>query len=219
MRSSGYQRSSGVWDRLVWIQEELKRKVRIQPLQRKVLLVAGCDCGIRQDQGVGVVVVFKLPELEEVEYQYYQGRLTIPYRSGFLGFREVPLLIPAFQRLKHCPDLILVDGQGIAHPRNFGLACHLGVLINQPTIGCAKSRLIGRYQEPGLKRGSYSSLYNGTKRIGYVLRTKDRVRCLFVSPGHCTDLQDARRWTLRLAKPYRLPQVIRRAHHYARVLL
>lgn len=207
---------SVAWAKLRQDQEDLARRIKIKPLKDDIEFVAGCDCGIMGDVGIGVMTVLSWPALDEIEWQHVEERLSIPYRSGFLGFREAPLLIKAYRKLKTKPDLILVDGQGIAHPRMVGLASHLGVMIETPTIGCAKSRLIGDYRLPGLRRGSFASLTKKGKKIGYVLRTREGVRCLFVSPGHLTDFDDTIRWVLRLCPRYRIPRPIRLAHNHAR---
>ncbi len=135
-----------------------------------------------------------------------------PYVPGYLSFRELPALLSAFERLRGTPDLVVADGQGRAHPRRFGLACHLGVLLDVPTIGCAKSRLVGFHREPGLRRGSHTQLREGAECIGEVVRTRAGVRPVFVSVGHRVSLVTARRWILRLASRYRLPEPVRAAH-------
>ncbi|RKX70380.1 endonuclease V [candidate division WOR-3 bacterium] len=216
MLSSGSQRSSEIWADLSLLQQKLSKKVKIEPLSREVRLIGGCDCGIRKDKGIGVITVVELPGLREIEWSYWVGTIALPYRSGYLGFREVPLLVGAYRKLKNRPDLFLIDGQGIAHPRRIGLASHFGVVIDQPTIGCAKSKLIGDYREPPSTRGSYAPLLDGSELLGYVVRTKDNVRCLFASPGHRTDFPDALFWILHLTTGYRVPQPIRFAHHHAK---
>ena len=216
--STEYHKLSVAWGELQKEQDELAQRVVIKELPTSVKFIGGCDCSIREKIGFGVFVTLKWPELEEVECQHTSERFAIPYRSGFLGFREVPLLINAYYKLKSKPDLILVDGQGIAHPRRLGLASHLGVLINKPTIGCAKSRLIGSFKIPGKRRGSYSALTDKGEKIGYVLRTRDNVRCLYISPGHLVSFKETIDWVIKLSPRYRLPEPIRRAHNYTQRL-
>jgi deoxyribonuclease V len=145
-------------------------------------------------------------------------KLSFPYVPGFLAFREGPAIIAAIKKLFHIPDLILVDGQGIAHPRQFGLASYIGVRLDIPTIGCAKSRLIGDYKEPGNKKGSWSPLGLGDDIVGAVLRTKDNVRPLFISPGHRTDVKSAILLTLSCLGNYRIPEPIRCADIHSKII-
>lgn len=156
------------------------------------------------------VVVVSLPELLLVESACVLGRVTFPYVPGYLSFREGPHLLRAFARLKRRPDLILFDGQGIAHPRGFGLASHLGVLLNCPSVGCAKSRLVGEHGEPGPERGARVPLRDDGRTVGAVVRTRDGVRPLYVSIGHRISLRAAIRWTLACCR-FRVPEPIRLA--------
>jgi deoxyribonuclease V len=196
-------------------QNVLRQKVILKPppgfLPR---LVVGTDvsCNRKDDIFYAVLVVLSLPDLTLVERQFVVGKVKIPYIPGLLSFREAPLLIKAFKQLKHKPDVTLVDGQGIAHPRRIGLASHLGVCLNIPTIGCAKSRLIGTYQPVPELPGSYSLLKDGAEIIGMVLRTKKNVKPLFVSPGHLMDMDMAYKIVSLCLKGYRLPEPTRLAH-------
>lgn len=137
---------------------------------------------------------------------------TFPYIPGLLSFREAPGVERAFARLRVRPELVIVDGNGLAHPRRFGIACHLGVAWDLPTIGCAKSRLLGEHDEPGRRRGCYRSLRDHRELIGRVVRTRDGVRPVYLSVGHKITLDDATRWLLATCKGYRLPEPIRLAH-------
>jgi len=141
-----------------------------------------------------------------------QAQVTFPYVPGLLSFREIPVITPAFERLHSVPDLVVVDGQGYAHPRRFGLASHLGVLLGLPTIGCAKSRLIGRYAPPGSERGATSPLLDRGEMIGCVVRTRTGVSPLFISVGHLIGLDEAVEWILKLTKGLRQPEPTRLAH-------
>lgn len=165
------------------------------------------------------VVVLSYPELEIVEQHVIEAPTEFPYVPGLLSFREIPVLTQAFELLEATPDLLLVDGQGRAHPRRFGLACHLGLLLDLPTIGVAKSRLIGEHAEPGPKRGASTPLTRNGELIGTVLRTRDNVKPLYVSIGHRISLQSASDWILRLCTRYRLPEPIRLADRLSKTKL
>ncbi len=176
--------------------------------------IAGVDISVNRWRGTGIaaVVVLRYPSLEIAEVRTAAGPVTFPYVPGLLSFREIPLIIPAFKQLEITPDLVMVDGQGIAHPRRIGLASHLGLLLGIPTIGCAKSRLIGELQEPGMAPGSWSELTDGEEVIGAVLRTKERVKPVYVSTGHMIDLESAVSWIMACCRGYRLPESTRLAH-------
>jgi deoxyribonuclease V len=150
-----------------------------------------------------------------VERSTAERAVEFPYVPGLLGFREVPCLLEAFEGLRRVPDLILVDGHGIAHPRRFGVATHLGLELGLPTVGCGKSRLVGEHREPGLRRGSRTRLVERGEVIGSCLRTRDGVRPVYVSVGHRVDLESAVRLVLRATGRYRLPEPIRAAHRTA----
>lgn len=193
-------------------QERLRGQVRLEPLAvRRLTRVAGCDVAVAGDRLCAVWVVFALPELEVLDRAEAVLPLTFPYIPGLLSFREIPVLRRAYDGLRVRPEAVLCDGQGIAHPRRFGLACHLGVLLDLPAIGCAKSRLIGTHAEPGPLRGARAALRDGPEVIGTVLRTRDHVRPLYVSPGHRARLDDAVRLVLRCHGRFRLPEPTRRA--------
>jgi deoxyribonuclease V len=201
----------------VAIQRRLVGRVITTARLGPVRVVAGTDIAIRHDSddGYAGVVVMSFPDLEIVETAAAAAPLAFPYIPGLLAFREIPLLLKAFSRLTHVPDLILVDGQGIAHPRRFGIACHLGLLLDRPTIGCAKSRLFGRHKAPPLRRGGVAQLFDDHHRvIGAVVRTKDRTNPIYVSIGHKIDLRTAIRYTLACGRGYRIPEPTRRAHLY-----
>jgi len=176
--------------------------------------IAGVDisAGRAKKTATGAVVVLSYPGYELEEVEIVQGRLEFPYVPGLLSFRELPLTIAALERLHVTPDLIMVDGQGVAHPRRFGLASHLGLLLDIPTIGCAKSRLCGNHEEPGIERGRYADLVDKDEKIGVVLRTRPGVKPVYVSIGHRVDLQTARYWVLESCRGYRLPEPTRLAH-------
>lgn len=176
--------------------------------------VAGADLSYekRADDGYAAIVLCRYPDLEIVEVATAAGEIAFPYVPGLLSFRELPLLERAWRRLRRKPQVLVCDGQGRAHPRRLGLACHAGLALGVPTIGCGKSRLIGTYREPGWSRGSLAGLFDGRERIGSVVRTRDGVKPLFVSVGHRVSLPQAVRLVLRLCRGYRQPEVIRYAH-------
>ncbi|MCY3795367.1 MAG: endonuclease V, partial [Gammaproteobacteria bacterium] len=166
--------------------------------------VAGLDCAFGGDRVFAVVVVWDVERRRVIERRALSRPLQFPYVPGLLSFREAPALLAALRRLRTPVDALLCDGQGIAHPRRFGLACHLGVLLGLPAVGCAKSRLIGEWAEPGGDRGEGSPLTHDGKRIGTVLRTRTGVKPLFVSPGHLCDFEGAADLVLRCGGGLRL---------------
>jgi deoxyribonuclease V len=176
--------------------------------------IAGVDISVKRELGVatGAVVVLEYPELRLVETKIVSGELDFPYVPGLLSFRESPLTLAACERLAIAPDLILVDGQGIAHPRRMGLASHLGLFLDTPTIGCAKSLLCGNYEAPGIEPGSYTDVVDNGEVIAAALRTRQGVKPVYVSIGHKVDLQTAIQWVLECRRGYRLPEPTRLAH-------
>ncbi len=190
-------------------QERLRKKVRLSPVKQEPRFVAGVDAAFSADRVFAAACLFSFPGLTLIERKTAVRKLRFPYVPGFLAFREGPAIIAALESLSRNPDLILVDGQGIAHPRQFGIASYIGVLLDMPTVGCAKSRLIGGYEEPGNRKGNSSPLFVEDKIIGAVVRTRDNVRPLFVSPGHKTDVKSAVRLALSCLGNYRIPEPIR----------
>jgi deoxyribonuclease V len=199
----------------VALQTELcERLVLEDRLSGDIRIVAGADisCTKGDDRVYAAVVLLDAATLEVIEEATYIGRTSIPYIPGLLSFREGPSLLQAFGKLRNRPDVILFDGHGIAHPRGFGLASHMGLILDIPSVGCAKTRLVGAFREPGEKRGQQSPLVYKEKRIGTVVRTKDRVKPVFVSLGHRVSLERAVEIVLQCARRYRIPEPIRRAH-------
>jgi deoxyribonuclease V len=196
------------------LQNTLARKVRVSALKRPPKTVAGIDCAFSKDKKrIGaIIVVLEYPTLKIVETARAVAEVGFPYISGLLSFREAPVCIQAAKKLKITPDIFLIDGQGIAHPRRLGLASHLGLFLDKPTIGCAKSRLTGKFQPPAAQKGSYSPLTDKNEIIGAVLRTRSNVKPLFVSTGHKCTLDDAVNITLACTPKYRLPEPTRLAH-------
>jgi deoxyribonuclease V len=199
------------------IQLGLAREVVTEGEVDNTHFVAGVDISSADSDGVarGAVVVLSYPELAVVETETAEDRLTFPYIPGLLSFRESPLILAACQKLSNTPDLILVDGQGVAHPRRLGLASHLGLLLDLPTIGCAKSILCGRQKPLGEEVGSYAELIDDGEIIGAALRTKLRVGPIYVSVGHKIDLPSALHWVMKCCRGYRLPEPTRLAHFAA----
>ncbi len=198
------------------IQDELKNKVKICPLRNRPSFIAGVDGAFIDDKVIGTACLYTFPDLTFVEETYSILSLTFKYIPGFLSFCEGPAIIQAIDKLFHKPDLILFDGHGIAHPKNLGIASHIGVLLNIPSIGCAKSRLTGTYKEPGTKKGQWSELIFKNKIIGSVLRTKDSTRPVFVSPGHLIDIISAREIVISCTTKFRIPEPLRRADIFSR---
>ena len=196
------------------IQQKLATEVSKRSEVTTPRFIAGVDISAGKGDGMatGAVVVLQYPELSVVETQVAQGTLDFPYIPGLLSFRESPLTLAACQKLTITPDLILVDGQGIAHPRRLGLASHLGFWLNTPTIGCAKSILCGKHETPGAEPGSYTEVADRSEIIGAALRTKRRVKPVYVSIGHKVDLQTAIYWVMKCCRGYRLPEPTRLAH-------
>jgi len=193
------------------IQDILKKRVRIAPLIKSPEHIAGVDAAFFDDKVIAAACLFTYPELIFIEEAHAIVTASFPYIPGFLSFREGPALIKAIKRLKIEPDVIIFDGQGIAHPKGLGIASHIGVILDIPTIGCAKSRLIGEHREPGTKKGNWSPLLYEGNIIGAVLRTKDNVRPLFVSPGNRIDLKSSIEIVLACTRTYRIPEPLRRA--------
>ncbi len=197
---------------------EIQRRLATQVSKRCEVttprFIAGVDISAGKGGGTATaaVVVLNYPELRLVEIETAQGKLDFPYIPGLLSFRESPLTLAACQKLTTTPDLILVDGQGIAHPRRLGLASHLGLFLNTPTIGCAKSLLCGDHEAPGVEPGSYIEVVDRDEIIGAALRTKLGVKPVYVSIGHKVDLNTAIYWVTNCCRGYRLPEPTRLAH-------
>ena len=196
------------------IQEQIRGRVTCRGALQGIRTVAGADVSVsRKSRDVWAgVVVLRLPGLVKVEERWAGGETSFPYIPGLLSFREIPILLEALQKITTIPDVLLCDGQGRAHPKGLGLAAHLGLLIDVPTIGCAKSRLVGTFSQLGENRGDSTPLLYQGKIVGRVLRTRTGVRPLFVSPGNGIDLKTSVRIVLRCCPKYRIPEPIRQAH-------
>ena len=218
------------------LQKKLRRRIILKKDFSEVTKIAGADISFakKSNKAYAAVIIFSFPDnrrlddasealnrmvqgethrqLEVLEERHAIGNLSFPYIPGLLTFREGPLLIEAFKKIKSEPDVIIFDGQGIAHPKRLGLATHMGILLGKPTIGCAKSRLIGTYEEPEKKKGSHSLLRDDGEVIGAVLRTRENVSPVFISPGHKIGLKSSIEIVLKCLKGYRLPEPTRQAH-------
>lgn len=186
-------------------------------LPARIATVAGVDVGYEDEQRTtrAAVAVLSFPDLAPLEQVIARRPTTFPYVPGLLSFRELPAVLDALSQLSAMPDIILCDGQGRAHPRRFGIACHLGVLLDLPTIGVAKTRLVGRHLEPGPERGDWTPLLDHGEEIGAVLRTRPGVKPLYISGGHRVCLRTAIELTLACLTRYRLPETTRAAHRLA----
>ena len=204
------------------LQVELAGRVQFTPVKSKPQVVAGLDCAFSKDgeRIFAVVIVLRLPEFEVIETAEAVRKVTFPYIPGLLSFREAPVCLAAVEKLQQRPEVFIIDGQGVAHPRRLGLAAHLGLFFDTPTIGCAKSRLIGTYEEPPPEKGGYTLLKDKTnvesnvqsETIGAVVRTRTNVKPVFVSVGNKCLLADAIEIILACTSRYRLPEPTRLAH-------
>jgi len=203
------------------IQLSLASRVVTENEVADVSLVAGIDISAPDAQGIarGAVVVLRYPELSIIEVKVAQGRITLPYMPGLLSFREGPLILAACEQLSNVPDLVLIDGHGVAHPRRFGLASHVGLSLDLPTVGCAKSILCGQHQPVGEEAGSCADLVDNGELVGAALRTRSKVRPIVVSIGHRISLASALEWAVRCCRGHRLPEPTRLAHLAAQGLL
>jgi deoxyribonuclease V len=196
------------------LQKRLRERVTLRPLDRRIETVAGADISFNKYEPTlyAGIVVLRLPSLEVVEEVGVVSETKFPYVPGLLSFRESPPVLEAWSKLKTEPDAVMFDGQGIAHPRRVGIASHVGLIIERPTLGCAKSVLVGKYEEPPEARGAWTPLVDKGETLGAAVRTKDRVQPIFVSPGHLIDLAGAIELTLQCNGGYRQPEPTRRAH-------
>ncbi|MCD6595172.1 deoxyribonuclease V [bacterium] len=196
------------------IQNNLARDIIVDGVSKNVNYIAAGDLAFSKDStAFGAVVLMTYPEFEIVELHTGKERVRFPYIPGYLTFREAPLLLSLFEKLQIVPDLVMVDGQGIAHPRKMGLGAHIGLFLGIPTIGVAKSRLIGKYDEPKIEKGSWSWLTHKSEKIGMVVRTRKNVKPLFISPGNLIGFESALNWTLKCSIKYRIPEPTKIAHN------
>lgn len=198
------------------LQTELAQRLEDRPLALDGLRwVAGVDVSVRQDIAQAAVVVLSFPALEIVETVTARCPVAYPYIPGLLSFREGPVLLEAFAKLRHTPDVLLFDGMGRIHPRRLGIAAHMGLWLGCPTLGIGKTHFLGDYAPPGQAQGEFSDLTYKGERLGVVLRTRARVKPVYVSAGHLLDLESAVALTMACTTRYRLPEPIRQAHQAA----
>jgi len=197
------------------IQQGLRSRVSTERPFSQVNTVAGVDVAVKAEVAKAAIVVLSYPGLTPLDCSLAELPVEFPYVPGLLAFREAPAVLAALEKLKTDPALFIFDAQGLAHPRRMGLATHLGVIIDRPSVGCAKSRLCGSHHEPGPERGSYTYLYDGDEIIGAVVRTRTGVNPLYISIGHKVDLLTAIEYVLGCCTKYRLPETTRYAHRVA----
>lgn len=198
------------------LQEKLASEVVTHDIFGTVKKVGGVDIAFRGKTACAAVVVMSFPGMELLDFAVSYTCIPYPYIPGLLSFREIPCIVSSVQKLGTEPDLLLVDGHGLAHPRKFGLASHLGFLTEVPAIGCAKSRLVGDYVHPGPKKGEWEPLTHTGEVVGAVVRTRDEVKPVFVSIGYGVCLKSAVWFVLQCAVRYRLPEPVRYAHRAAK---
>jgi deoxyribonuclease V len=196
------------------VQQELKDQLILEAPNIDLKLVAGADVSYSKgsDTFYSSVVVLEMPYMSILEEATAEAKVDFPYIPGLLSFREAPILIKAFEKVKNIPDVIIFDGQGIAHPRGLGLASHMGLILDLPSIGCAKSRLVGDYNPVGSEMGEHTPIMFKGDVVGAVLRTKRNVAPVFISPGHRMDLLSAVEIVMRTCRGYKLPEPTRQAH-------
>lgn len=199
------------------LQGELAPRVKAEPSLglSRVRYVAGADVSTQGDRGYATVAVLSFPELSVVEVRGYEAPLSFPYVPGLLAFREIPAVVGALEKIESEVDALILDAHGLAHPRGMGLASHLGLFVDVPTVGCAKSRLVGEHEEPGPEKGSQTDLVYRKKVVGKVVRTRARVSPVYVSVGNRIDLDSAVELVLACCTKYRLPETTRQAHNAA----
>ncbi len=196
-------------------QNELASRVEREPRLGPVRRVAGVDVSVRDDVSHAAVVVLDFEGMTPLDYAIATRPVTFPYIPGLLAFREGPVVLDALEQLGTTPDLLIFDGQGLAHPRRLGIASHIGLLVDMPAVGCAKSRLCGRHDEPGQEPGSHAPLLDRGELVGAVLRTRQGVKPVYVSIGHRVDLETSIKYVLDCCRGYRLPETTRWAHRVA----
>lgn len=205
-------------EQAIEIQNHLRGKLLLKNSFSKLETIGGADVSYskQKDMLCGAIAVFSYPGLTLIDSATARGKISFPYIPGLFAFREGPVLLKAFKKLRIKPDLIIFEGHGIAHPGGLGLASHLGLWLDLPTIGCAKSPLVRQFRSPALSRGSIQWVWIGDKKVGAILRTKDRVKPVFVSPGHRIDLKTSIQVILNTSRGYRIPEPLRKAHQLSR---
>ena len=199
------------------IQEALRDRIILKKTFSEVRTIGGGDAAYSKNGKLlfAAIVVLSFPEMEIIDTATADGKTLFPYIPGLLSFREGPILIKTFQKLRLKPDMMIYDGQGIAHPRGIGLASHMGLWLDLPSIGCAKTPLLDEFTFPGRLKGSFEWIRREGKKVGAVLRTRDNIKPLFISPGHRIDLSTSNQLILESCKGFRFPEPLRKAHQLA----
>lgn len=200
--------------RAIIIQEKLRANISLTNSFRTIESVAGADVSYSRggQEGIAAMVILSYPDLDLMDEAFARGKVSFPYIPGLLSFREAPLLLRVFRKLQRLPDVILYDGQGIAHPRSLGLASHMGLLLDLPSVGCAKKKLVGDFGEVGSQPGSITPLEIRGRIVGAVVRTRGGVKPVIVSPGHRIDVESSIGLVLKTCRGFRLPEPLRLAH-------
>lgn len=198
------------------IQLRIRQRLELDDRLPTIKRVAGADVALdlERRRAIAGVIIYDFPEMREVERVWAERPLTFPYVPGLLSFREIPVLLKAFARVRHAPDLIFYDGHGFAHPRRFGIACHLGVLLDRPSIGCAKSLLVGTHDDPPRQAGAWAPLLEDEEVLGAVLRTREGVKPIYITQGHRISLPQAIKFARAVCDGFRIPRPTRDADHF-----
>lgn len=204
----------------IQVQKELKDKIDISPLDKEIKTVGGADISydLGSDKAHAAIVVLELTDLKTVTRSLVSDKMTFPYIPGLLAFREVPVLLKAWNQLQTKPDVLILDGHGLAHPRRMGIATHFGIAVDHPTIGCAKNILTGSHDELGVKKGATADLIDEDEKVGFALRSRTNVNPIYISPGHKLSFEDAYSIVMSSLTKYKLPRTTRLAHQWANKL-
>ncbi|MGM0545732.1 MAG: deoxyribonuclease V [Bacteroidota bacterium] len=202
------------------LQQELRQQIKLEPLPEIPQYVAGADISFDMGSDLlhAAIIVLELPDLQPVARSLASDKTSFPYIPGLLAFRELPVLLKAWQQIRNKPDVLILDGHGIAHPRRMGIATHFGIEVDHPTIGCAKNILTGTHGELGIRKGETADLMDGDKKIGMALRSRTNVNPIYVSPGYNCSLEDAYHIVMQSLTKYKLPKTTRLAHQWANKL-
>lgn len=198
----------------IQIQQEMRNNIILKPLDKEIQYIAGTDISLNLDSDVAYagIIVLNYKTLQPVAYVAAIAKLNFPYIPGLLSFREIPALMQAWEQMPIIPDVVMVDGHGIAHPRRMGIATHFGLIINQPTLGCAKKILAGKYVVPLPEKGNYTEIKYRDEKLGYAFRSRTNVKPVFISPGHLITHEESLQIAQHCAVKYRLPEPTRLAH-------
>lgn len=196
------------------IQNELRAKLDIAERELYITTIGGADISLNLYSTTiyAGIILLSFPQLKPLAYSLVKAETDFPYVPGFLAFREVPALVTVWEQMEIKPDLLIVDGHGIAHPRRMGIAAHFGTVTGQPSMGCAKKRLFGKFEEPGLEYGSFSPIYDKQEQIGYAFRSKAKTAPVFISPGYGLGMQNSLEVIQQCTGKYRIPEPTRLAH-------